>query len=70
MPGPWHNEWQNRYPKDCREINFKSTNKKRKKKGGRNCDVFLNNEYILEIQHSPIKKKEVEERKEDWSLYR
>ena len=69
MPGPWHNEWQNRYPKDCREINFKSTNKKRKKKGGRNCDVFLNNEYILEIQHSPIKKKEVEERKEDWSLY-
>jgi len=69
MPGHWHNDWQNKYPKENREINFKSGHRSRKKKGGRNCDVFLNDKYILEIQHSPIKKNEIGNRKKDWKHY-
>jgi len=69
MPGLWHNKWQNRYPEECREIQFNNGLKERKKAGGRMCDVHLNNEYILEIQHSSINKKEIEERKEDWERH-
>ena len=55
----WHYEWQHNF--NDIEIEFK--NKKQRK--NRRCDILLN-DYVIEIQHSPQCKKEVDDRYHDY----
>lgn len=57
----WHNSWKNIF--DEPEKTYKKNNEMYK---GRRADVNLNDEYVIEFQHSKISKKEVNERKSDY----
>ena len=65
MPGKWHNEWEDNFPINTKEITYVQ------RIGGvemshRRCDAKLNGKIILEFQNSSIKKKEVDSRKKEW----
>lgn len=51
----WHRDWQNRFPLDSQEYIFKKGNEWHR------ADVFYK-KNIIEFQHSPISKKEFDER--------
>lgn len=58
MPGTWHNQIQNKFPKDKCEITVRN----------RRADVICEKTPI-EIQHSRIDEKEVKGRNKDWENY-
>jgi len=65
MPGIWHNDWENNFPKEASEITYISR-RGQQELSHRRCDARINKKIILEFQHSKISKKDVDERKEDW----
>lgn len=60
----WHSEWQALFP-----ITEKSFPLKPGQIKERRADVVLNNNTILEIQHSKYEKDEIENRKHDYNLH-
>lgn len=55
----WHKYMSNEFNVDCKtEVSYKNIK--------RRADVVLNDNYTIEIQHSFIKKEEVDNRKLDW----
>lgn len=61
----WHREWQNCF--DETEVNFKKVCEEQIK--DRRADVVLQNNYILEIQHSDIADSEVICRDKDYKIH-
>lgn len=62
---PWHAEWQGHFP--VTEITFPRVFLRQVRE--RRADVVVNNNIILEIQHSKISPEEVFSRKNDYSLH-
>lgn len=62
----WHCKWQGFFPLSTIEIEFKKKDGQLKT---RRADVVLNEEYILEIQHSDILDSEVVCRTQDYKLH-
>lgn len=62
--GEWHLEWQSNFPST--EIEFKQLKGQICK---RRADVLLNEQTVVELQHSFINKQSVEERKKDYKLH-
>lgn len=60
----WHYEWQKNFTNI--EIHFE---KKKNSVKRRIADVVLNDKIIIEFQHSKIEKKEISQRKQDYSLH-
>lgn len=60
----WHLDWQEHFPET--EIEFKKCTNQISL---RRADIVLNEDTIIEIQHSSIDKKSVEERKHDYSQH-
>jgi len=60
----WHSEWQGLFP-NTEQIYCKKEGQIKE----RRADVVLNANKILEIQHSPYDKQEIENRKHDYSLH-
>lgn len=52
----WHRAWQNCFPKECREVVVQSGGVKHI------ADVLINNDTVIEFQHSPITAEEIAER--------
>jgi competence CoiA-like predicted nuclease len=61
----WHSEWQSCFP-----ITEKIFTRKPEQIKERRADVFLNNNKILEIQHSKYEKEEIDNRKHDYQLHK
>ena len=61
----WHALWQSEFPPHMNEIKFfhKDMNKK-----FRIADTLIDNNSIVEFQHSDIPKSEIDNRKQDYSL--
>lgn len=53
----WHREWQNKFPKNCREVVVKNKETSIKHR----ADIFINN-TVIEFQHSPITAEEIAKR--------
>lgn len=51
----WHLNWQNQFPKECREVVVENSNEKHR------ADVLINN-TVIEFQHSPITAEEIARR--------
>jgi hypothetical protein len=60
----WHSEWQAFFPITEKTFPLKTGQIKE-----RRADVVLNNNKILEIQHSKYEKNEIENRKHDYNLH-
>jgi len=60
----WHSEWQAFFPITEKSFPLKTGQIKE-----RRADVVLNNNKILEIQHSKYEKDEIENRKHDYKLH-
>ncbi len=63
----WHKEQQSRFSKEKTEVNYDKTSDKQHK--NRRADVVPNEANVLECQHSPITREEVNERNEDYKLH-
>ena len=61
----WHIEWQGNFP--ATEIEFKKTCEPQIKT--RRADVLLNETHVIEFQHSPMTKEEVNERTNDYNIH-
>ncbi len=53
----WHLNWQNKFPLDNQEVTLIDTKNIRHR-----ADIVLNNKLVIEIQYSPIKIDEIEQR--------
>jgi len=62
----WHNDWQNVFEVDQQEISLKDKEGQIK---SRRLDVGLDGKLNVEIQHSNISKREIEDRKYDYALH-
>ena len=62
----WHNDWQNNFKVDQQEISLKDKDGQIK---SRRLDVGLDGKLNVEIQHSNISKREIEDRKYDYALH-
>ena len=60
----WHSEWQSYFP-----ITEKTFHCKLNQIKDRRADVVLNNNTILEIQHTKYEKDEIDNRKNDYQLH-
>lgn len=60
----WHIDWQSHFPET--EVEFKNKNKNQIK--NRRTDILLNDNFVIEIQHSKISSQEVSERKHDYEV--
>jgi hypothetical protein len=60
----WHAEWQGNFPITEQVFKCKPTQNKE-----RRADVVLNNNTVLEIQHSKYDRIEIDNRKHDYSLH-
>jgi hypothetical protein len=60
----WHCEWQSYFPtiEKCFPCKLNQIKERR-------CDVVLNETTVLEIQHSKYERKEIDNRKNDYSLH-
>ena len=67
MPGIWHNNMENYFPENMREIKFFCSS--RISNISRRTDILLNNNRTCEIQHSPIYENEIVSRFEDWNKF-
>tara|TARA_B110001452_G_scaffold200046_1_gene170004 strand:- start:1017 stop:4112 length:3096 start_codon:yes stop_codon:yes gene_type:complete len=67
MPGKWHNDMENNFPEDMREIKFFCAS--RIYNTSRRTDILLNNNRTCEIQHSPIYENEIVSRFNDWNKF-
>lgn len=52
----WHRAWQNYFPEECQEVVVQSGGVKHI------ADVLINNDTVIEFQHSPITAEEIAER--------
>ena len=73
MPGIWHNNMENYFPKNMREIKFfcssRISNISNISNISRRTDILLNNNRTCEIQHSPICENEIVDRFKDWNIF-
>lgn len=69
MPGIWHTEMENLFPKHLQEIKFYSSGFNSDKCYSRRTDVLLSNKRCLEIQHSWISENEIINRFNDWNKF-
>jgi len=62
----WHIDWQNNFPEECQEISLvdKETGELHR------ADVKLYNNLVIEIQNSPIKPDEIEQREDFYGTER
>lgn len=67
MPGTWHNEMENLFPEDMREIRFLCSSKKYRT--SRIADICLSKNRTCEIQHSYISEHEIINRFNDWNKF-
>lgn len=51
---PWHREWKGHFPKECQEVTHFDTDGKIH----HIADVKVDNAFVLEFQHSPIKNED------------
>ncbi|ABG57330.1 competence protein CoiA [Cytophaga hutchinsonii] len=54
----WHIDWQNKFPKEFQEVSLIDPNTKEFHR----ADVRTNSGLVIEVQHSPIKPDEIEQR--------
>jgi len=68
MKSTWHVKTQSRFPRQDIEVKHIFPKKGQTYKSGRRADVMPNrNDVVVELQHSSISQKEIEERTYDWS---
>ncbi len=53
----WHIDWQNKFPKQCQEIEMVGSNGIKHR-----ADIRLNNGKVIEVQNSQIKIDDIEQR--------
>ena len=69
MPGQWHNDMEDLFPADMKEIKFFCSGRKGKNNTCRRADILLNDKRTLEIQHSYISENEIIKRFNDWNKF-
>jgi len=67
MPGEWHNNMENQFPEEMREIKFYCSSKTNNT--CRRADICLSNNRTCEIQHSYISEDEIINRFNDWNKF-
>ena len=67
MPGKWHTDMENHFPKELQEVRFFCSNNETNH--CRRADVLLSNQRCLEIQHSWISENEIINRFDDWNRF-
>ena len=67
MPGKWHTEIENFFPKNMQEVKFFCSTEH--KNTCRRADICLSNTRTCEIQHSYISETEIVNRFNDWNIF-
>ena len=67
MPGEWHNNMENQFPEEMREVKFYCSS--RLDNTCRRADICLSNNRTCEIQHSYISEYEIINRFNDWNKF-
>ena len=67
MPGQWHNEMENQFPEDMREVKFYCSSIV--SNTCRRADIRLSNKRTCEIQHSYISENQIVNRFNDWNEF-
>ena len=67
MPGKWHNNMEENFPKEMQEVKFCFSSKNYT--ACRRADIRLSNNRTCEIQHSYISENEIVNRFNDWNEF-
>ena len=67
MPGEWHNEMEELFPEEMREVKFYCSSSV--SNTCRRADIRLSNNRTCEIQHSYISENEIVNRFNDWNEF-